>query len=205
MPSLQTDTNPQVLLEKIQSNSAQNKQLSGRFRLRATGLKRLLGSIDLDIIAKQPHYLYLSIDSFFKQPARIVTYDGKKLYGIEEEKLESILALPIVPEELVEILLRTYAPDVKSIKKISTSQNTLQIQYRSGGYLTLTIDLPGLEIKKRELRDKTGELIYAVTYEDFPRNFYLEATYKNQKHAMTLSSEDVKLNQGVFDEQLFRR
>lgn len=64
MPSLQTDTNPQVLLEKIQSNSAQNKQLSGRFRLRATGLKRLLGSIDLDIIAKQPHYLYLSIDSF---------------------------------------------------------------------------------------------------------------------------------------------
>lgn len=204
MPSLLPKQNPAILLEKIQFESAKNQQLVGRFKLRGTGLKKLLGSIELDIIAKQPHFLYLSIDSFFKQPARIVTYDGSKLYGLEEEKLESMLTLSIGPEELVEVLLRSSYVNPKEVKKISSESGKLEIIYRSGNILRLSIN-QDYQIQKRELEDSSHELIYSVTYEDFPRRFYLEANYKKQKHAMNLTSEDVKLNQGVFDEQLFRR
>src|SRR3989338_6758491 len=182
-----------------------HNQLTGPFNLRGTGLKRLLGNIDLDIIAKNPHYIYLSIDSFFNQPARIVTYDGQNLYGIEEDKLEEMLSLPIEPEELVEILLRNYSPYPQEIEKIETQKNQVLVKYHSGNALTLDIDTKTNEIKKRTLINPLGKLIYTVTYEDFPKYFHLEANYKNKNHAMTLSGEDVKLNQGVFDEQLFRR
>lgn len=197
---------PSVFLKPdILQSLPNNQQVSGHFQLRAMGLKKLLGKIDLDIIAKQPHYLYLSIDSFFKQPARIVTYDSHQLYGIEEEKLDDILNLAITPEELVEILLRNYSHRPKQIRKITPQSNSILIQYHSGNTLLLEIDTGKLQIKKRELRDSFNQLIYSVTYENFPYRFYLEANYKNKNHAMVLSSEDVKLNQGVFDEKLFRR
>ncbi len=204
MPGLLPEQNPEALLEKIQLVSEKNQQLAGHFKLRGAGLKKLLGSIDLDIIAQKPHFLYLSIESFFKQPARIVTYDGQKLYGLEEDKLEAILTLPIEPKELVEILLRDSQADPKNIRRLSIQDNTLLIIYRSGNQLSLRVS-SAFEIQKRELRDPSGELIYSVSYENFPNLFYLEANYKNQKHAMTLTSQDVKLNQGVFNDQLFRR
>lgn len=204
MPSLFHEENPQVLLNKVQQESSKNQQLVGRFKLRSTGVKRLLGSIELDIIAKKPHYLFLSIDSFFKQPARIVTYDGSKLYGIDEERLDAILNLTITPEELTQILLRSYDVSSQDVKKLSIEADTLHIAYRSGHTLKLSIS-SNYEIQKRELLDSFGQLIYAVTYEEFPKRFYLEATYKKQKHAMNLTSDDARLNQGSFDEQLFRR
>jgi hypothetical protein len=204
MPSLFPNENPQSLLAKVQEVSTQNQQLSGRFKLRGTGIKRLLGSIDLDIIAQRPHYFYLSIDSFFKQPARIVTYDGTKLYGLDEEKLDAILNLDITPEELSQILLRNADIDPKNIKKLTLKDNVLKIILRSGSTLSLWLN-SNFDIQKRQLRDNLDQVIYTVTYEDYPKRFYLEATYKNQKHEMSLTSQDVTLNQGVFDEQLFRR
>lgn len=204
MPSLFPNENPQSLLAKVQEVSSQNQQLVGRFKLRGTGIKRLLGSIDLDIIAKRPHYFYLSIDSFFKQPARVVTYDGSKLYGLDEEKLDAILNLDITPEELAQVLLRSADLSPKDIQKLELQDDTLKIKLRSGQELSLLIN-PSFDIQKRELRDSLEQVIYAVTYEDYPKRFYLEAIYKNQKHAMSLTSQDATLNQGVFDEQLFRR
>ncbi|MEI6805411.1 MAG: hypothetical protein WCK49_02765 [Myxococcaceae bacterium] len=204
MPSLLQEQNPEALLQRIQQESAKNQQLVGRFKLRGTGLKKLLGSIDLDIIVKQPHFIYLSIDSFFKQPARIVTYDGTQLYGLEEKKLEALLTLPVEPSELVELLLRDSNIDRKTIQKLIFENNTLKITYKAGHVLSFLIN-SHYEIQKRELRDNSDQLIYSVIYENFPHRFYLEARYKNQKHAMTLTSEDVKLNQGVFDDKLFRR
>ena len=199
--SMQTISLKDYSLESL----PKNQQISGHFKLRGTGLKRVLGSIEFDVIAKDPHQLYLSIDSFFNQPARIVTYDGQNLYGIEEDKLEAILNLPIEPEELVEILLRNYSHNPKEIKKMSTKNNQIFILYHSENSLLLDIDPRSHDILKRELRNHSNQLIYSVTYEDFPKRFYLEANYKHKKHAMILSSEDVKLNQGTFNEQLFCR
>lgn len=204
MPSLFPNENPQSLLAKVQEVSAKNQQLVGRFKLRGTGVKRLLGSIELDVIAKKPHYLYLSIDSFFKQPARIVTYDGLKLYGLDEEKLDAILNLSITPEDLTQILLRGSDIHLKDIRKLTLESDILKITCRSGNQLSLWIN-PSFDIQKRELRDSSDQVIYAVKYENYPKHFYLEATYKNQKHAMSLTSQDATLNQGTFDEQLFRR
>lgn len=204
MPSLLPEQNPEVLLQKLQLESAKNQQLVGHFKLRGTGLKKLLGSIELDIIVKQPHFFYLSVESFFKQPARVITYDGSQLYGIEERRLEALLTLPIGPEELIQVLLRGSEINLKEIKNLKLENTALKITNRSGNTLTLTFN-SSYQVQKRELRDSSGELIYSVTYENFPHQFYLEARYKNQRHAMTLSSEDVKLNQGVFNEQLFRR
>lgn len=204
MPSLFPNENPRSLLAKVQEVSAKNQQLVGRFKLRGTGLKRLLGTIELDVIAKRPHYLYLSIDSFFKQPARTVTYDGSKLYGLDEEKLDAILNLAITPEDLTQILLRSGDIHLKDIRKLTLENDVLKIIYRSGNQLSLLIG-PRFDIQKRELRDSLDQVIYAVTYENYPQHFYLEATYKNQKHAMSLTSQDATLNQGIFDEQLFRR
>ena len=127
MPSLLPNENPQSLFAKVQQVSAQNQQLVGRFKLRGTGVKRLLGSVELDIIAKRPHYFYLSIDSFFKQPARIVTYDGSKLYGLDEEKLVAVLNLDITPEDLTQILLRSADISLKDIQKLTVQDDLLKI------------------------------------------------------------------------------
>lgn len=193
-----------LVLNQLEKGSAQTKSLIGHFKLRGTGIKRLLGSIELDIIAKEPHFLYLSIESFFKQPARIITYDGSKIYGLSERHLDKILDLPLEPVDLVGILLRRVSIDRAQIKKLVAAKDSLTVQFRSGQKLELSYDTD-YAITQRKLLDASGNLIYAVVYKQYPKEFYLEASHQDQKHGMTLTSQDVRLNEGSFDEQLFRR
>lgn len=205
MPTPKFPSDAQATLKKVLEVSSKNQQLVGHFQLKGTGLKRLLGSLEIDIIVKKPHYLYLAIGSFFKQPARIVTYDGSKLYGLSEERLDEILNLSITPSDLVDVLLRSLSLNQLEIQTLSVYDNKLIIFYHSGYQLTLFIDPLTFEIIARELRSPNQELIYFIEYKDFPKRFDLEARYHQKNHSMILSSQDTRLNQGDLNEQLFRR
>ncbi len=205
MPNKHLPTDPYEILTGAQAACAQTKQVIGHYKLRGSGFKRMLGSVDLDIIAKKPAYLYLSIASFFGQPARVVTYDGKKLYGASDYSLDEILNMALSPEDLADVLLRSISVKKSDIRTVSSENGSLQLAYRAGQTLSLTIDPVTFEILTREFRDAEGELIYRVEYKDFPKRFDITARYKGSEHSMTLTSQDAQINQGNFDEQLFRR
>ncbi len=152
-------------------------QISGHFTLKAKGAKRFLGRVELDIIAQNPHRLYLSIGSFFGQPARVITYDGAQIYGVSKEQLEEITQIPVEAPELVDLLLRR-PPKGSSFE---------------------TAPLTG-QITKIE-----REGLYSVNYARFPEQYDFEVRHNNKTQALTLTSSDVQLNTGDFNEQLFRR
>ncbi len=152
-------------------------RLSGHFTLRAKGLKRLLGRVELDIIAQHPHRLYLSVGSFFGQPARVITYDGNQIYGVAEEQLEKITQIPVEAPELIDLLLRR-PPEGTSFE---------------------TDPLTG-QITKIERKN-----LYSVNYAKFPQQYDFTVRHDNKTHTLTLTSSDVQINSGDFNEQLFRR
>ncbi|MBH1989485.1 MAG: hypothetical protein I8H75_06355 [Myxococcaceae bacterium] len=181
----------------------ENHHLIGHFKLQATGLKRFWGSFEFDVVAQDPHYLYLAVDSFFRQPAQIVRYNGISPPGSSKHDLQKALNLPIEASELVDIFLRRIGTDLEWAEARRES-GRIQIPLPNQQNLWIELEQNG-SLRKRTLTKGKDHLVYSVTYTRYPFEFELEVSYQNQIHKAILSSHDAKLNQGPIDEQLFHR
>ncbi|MBL4818198.1 MAG: hypothetical protein JKY15_03060 [Deltaproteobacteria bacterium] len=193
------------ILERVEEASQENIQLFGRFKIRSTGVKKLFGSVDMDMIARFPHKLYLSIDSFFGQPGRVVTYDGENIYGMSEAELQDITYLPVEPSEFIDLVLRRFTYRPGEVANLTVHGTNILVTYHSGDQASIKVDPKTFKILKRERRNARGELVYWMSYPNFPKRYGFEVLHDNELRSMTLSSKDAQLNEGTFNEQLFNR
>jgi hypothetical protein len=86
-------------LQELLAESDSRLQMSGLFSARGVGLKRFLGSVEMEAIVQAPSSLYLSVRSFFSQPARVLKTSGEVL------DIQEMLPIQILPYELVDVIL----------------------------------------------------------------------------------------------------
>lgn len=171
---------------QLAKESVTRRQMSGRFLARGVGLKRLLGAVEIDAIVQAPSSVYVSVRSFFSQPARTFVADGDS--PILE--LEDILPIEISPHELVDVILG----------RVSADSNE-EVKLRHDGV-----------VLGRTLTDKKGKLIYSVDYEDFRKIDEIDVAHKwnfkarlnGDEHRFVLTADDVIFNGKPFGPETFR-
>jgi len=222
---------PEIVLKKLEQEVAKRYQVSGTFVARSTGVKKLLGSIEVDLVAKTPQSLYISIRSFFNQPARVLATNDQLIYLLEMqdplnpkytvcpnngEEIETILPLPLTAEEVVEILLGIVSIKDKKINDIEIDYQgetyVAVLEDKQGSKTEITMSMSDNVVLKRARLDKSGRQIYTVVYEDFQeeegvnfaQRWNFEVNLKNKSYGVTLKGKSIRFNGELFDETTFQ-
>jgi Domain of unknown function (DUF4292) len=222
---------PEIVLQNLANEGQGRYQVSGTFMARSTGIKRLLGSVELDVVAKFPAFLHISVRSFFNQPARIFASNEQKMYLLEmldagtakyrveplsDRTVEEILSLPLSPKEIVEVLLGI-AP-VQDAKVLEVKLDhvgklyTVTLRNLDSKVTEITARVLDHVITRRVQYDATGHKIYEVVYGDFSLisgiNFShrldFTVSLKNKSYSVILKGESICFNGERFDDAIFQ-
>jgi hypothetical protein len=172
------------IVSVIQSNQEKRQRLSAHYKVRATGIKRIFGTVDFTIVLQQPSSLYLSVPSFFGMPARVITSDGEHNYILDvtdkeptylvessaADTLDRWMGFPVQPREFVFGLLGIL--DLKNAAIVDISLNhrknsyTIKLRYEDRRECYAELDADTDELLSQTIY-KDGNKIYALEYSDF--------------------------------------
>ena len=222
---------PEIILQNLAAEGQRRYQVSGTFMAKSSGIMRLLGSVELDIVAKVPAFLYISVRSFFNQPSRIFAANEQKMYLLEmldgaapiyraepvsDKVIEEILSLPLSPKEVVEVILGI-APvqdaQVLEVKLDHTGQlYTVKLQNLTGKVAEITARVLDHVITRRTQYDAAGQKTYEVVYGDFSaisgicfsHRLDFAVNLKNKSYSVILNGESIHFNGERFDDATFQ-
>lgn len=221
---------PEIILKKFNADAKKRYQISGTFVANATGIKRLFGSVNLDIVAQAPTSLYLSVRSFFNQPARVIATNGIMVHCLETssagtpnyfkhavdgKEIAELIPLPLTVNEVVEVML-----GIVDTKKLTVTN--IEMDYRGENYLVtlrnqkkniteLTVRIVDNVILNRRQKDANNNEIYSVAYDDFhsvkgidwAHRWNFTVKLKNKSYGVTIKGESIDFNGKLFDEDTF--
>lgn len=230
-PRLPTGVTQESLVKRLAKSYEQRRQMTGLFKATQRGVKRFLGSVEMDIAAKAPNFLYVSLRSFFNQPARVFSSDGTTNYLLEmsdpvnpvyrtcpvsSTELEKFIFLPLSPKEAVEVLLGGVRVKESQIKDLVVDENrdryTLSFQNEAGLRVEILAKLSDDVILERSFSDKQGQLVYHVKYDNFDvvdgvqiaKNLYFDVHVRGKVHQVRLEAKELNLNGEDLDDTAFR-
>jgi hypothetical protein len=218
------------IMQNLAREGSRRSQVKGTFWAKATGIKRLLGSIELDVVAQAQDKLYISQRSFFNQPARVLSTDGAQVYvlelgdvqapkyavhGVDRESLEEFLELPLAPFEVVQVLLGVAPVEgAQPVELKETGPDTYQLRLRQPSGMETQIVARAADdvLLERALFDLQGKQIYRVHYQDFrvlegvefAHRFEFEVNLKGRTHGVILGASDIVLGGELLGIETFR-
>lgn len=222
---------PEIILRNLADEGLRRYQVSGTFTAKSTGIKRLLGSVELDIVAKVPAFLYVSLRSFFNQPARIFAANGQKMYLLElldggapsyrvepvsDRAIEETLSLPLCPKEVIEVILGIAPVKDAQVLEVKLDQNgelyTVKLKNLNDKLTDITARVSDHVIMRRTQYDAAGQKMYEVVYSDFSvisgidfsHRLDFTVNLKNKSYSVILKGEDIRFNGERFDDATFQ-
>ncbi len=221
----------EIILQKLACEGKRRYQVSGTFMAKSTGIKGLLGSVELDVVAKVPAFLYISIRSFFNQPARIFAANSEQMYLLEmldsaaphymvqpvsNQIIEEILSLPLSPKEVVEVVLGIAPVENAKVLDVQLDHTgelyTAKLQNLSGRVTEITARVLDHVLVRRTQYNIAGQKIYEVVYHDFSvisgidfsHRLDFDVNLKNKSHSVILKGESIHFNGERFDDATFQ-
>ena len=222
---------PEVVLQNLAKEGKRRYQVSGTFVAKSTGIKRLLGSVELDVVAKVPAFLHISVRSFFNQPARIFAANNEQMYVLEmlgtaepnyvvqpinSKVIEEILSLPLSPQEVVDVVLGIAPVQDAKVLDLKLSHTgefyTARLQNKEGKMSEITARAVDHVLMQRTQYDAAGKKIYEVVYRefcvvsgiDFSHRLDFEVNLKNKSHSVILKGESIRFNGELFEDAIFQ-
>lgn len=217
------------LAARLKSRCQTRKQLSGLLTLRATGLKRFLGSVDIDVVAQAKNRIYLGVRSFFGSTQTAFASDGIRQYifdlsdvahpryvvePLDKKNVDDVLLVPITPEDLVSILLGNLPNDSARLTHLSDNHDgtfTLLFERKKSEWIDIVYRVQDDAVLSWVLRDENKNPRYQVHMRDFRRVQNTEfafgwdviADMNGEKHEVRLRMRDADWNGELFGNETF--
>ena len=116
------------VIARVLADAAGRDRLTGTVRARIPGVAGVVASADLDVAVQAPAALSVAVRSFFDQPSQVLVTDGTTftLFDTSDGNpvfyqgapsaaaMERLLALPVSPNEAVQIFLQRPPPGARA-------------------------------------------------------------------------------------------
>lgn len=214
---------------RLRAETLRRQRVSGLYKGRLAGLKGLVVSADLDVIAESPARLHLAVRSFFDQPIQVLATDGERvtLYDAQGDggprfyagpadasAARRLLGVPLSPEEVVDVLLGRVPAGATARAHAASEKGaayTVVFDLAGGGRATVTADLDDA-ITHLAVADAAGRPRYEVAYDDFDVREGIRFAEKLEvrvhaaggAEALVLSIKEAELNPEPFPDEVFQ-
>lgn len=222
------DTNR--IFKTLEAQKISRPRLSGRYKAKATGLKQFLGSVDVIFALQQPSSFYISVPSFFGNPARIVASDGRTIYLLDlstgnpnyttlpstSAALDEWLGLKIEPRDFVDALLGVVELEGASLVDAQIIRRNkryrAKLRYPNQTHATLELDSDTDDLLLVDVSDAHGRLLHQVSYgnyrdidgQRFPAQIRIYMKSDTQSIELVLLSEELVFDETPFDASTFQ-
>jgi len=215
---------------RLEGQCAARKQVVVKLKANSYGIKRLIGSVELQLIAQSPDQLFLEARSFFDQPMLVLTSNGKEVnwldlrdpsgprFGTEtanSTRVVDIFGVELTPLEVISLALGTppiYDAQVEDIQ-FDADKNIYSASFmqKNGRKIRCAFRTVDDTISSCAVYKTNGELVYDLLYEDFRRVGLLQVAHRwilkvrqnNEENRLKLVALDLQFNSDMFPESTF--